>query len=117
MTAKPAWVVQLEAKHGRPITEIEGTVYVLCFDERRAIASVSRDCACKPDPAGGLRSLPVRHYVGWTQQSDPRRRISRHGAGSTAAIVLQQSGTVRDEQALKRRGTCPRCGGTLSLGG
>lgn len=64
---KPDWVVQLEAKHGKPIAEIEGTVYVLCFDEPRATASVSRDYPCESDPAGGLRSLPMRHYVGWTQ--------------------------------------------------
>jgi hypothetical protein len=107
---KPQWVLDLEAMHGRPFADIEGTVYVLHFDEPRVLRSVSGEYPHELDSVGGFRSYPVRHYVGWTQQTDPNRRIARHGPGCVDAVVALHSGTPRNESDLKRTGRCPQCG-------
>jgi hypothetical protein len=113
---KPEWVLTLEAKHGLPIERIPGTVYVLHVNEPTVVVSVSRDYPHEPDPHGGLRSLPIRHYVGWTQQADPRRRVYRHGRGMSQALAGVTPGTMLDEQAMKNTGRCPTCGDPLRPG-
>lgn len=110
---KPQWVVDLEAKHGLPVEQIQGTVYALHYDPPRVVRSVSGDYA-GPDPrsdsSGWLSAGPIRHYVGWTQQRDPRKRIGRHAPMGVTAIVHLVPGTMLDERELKQAGRCARCG-------
>lgn len=107
------WEADLESKHGRPLEQIEGTVYVLHYDVPQVVKSVSSDYA-GPDPTSGrdgfLSAAPIRHYVGWTQQAKPSKRISRHGPAASRDVVVLQPGTTRDEQAMKLNGFCPKCG-------
>src|SRR5215472_1610695 len=111
--ADSSWEEVLEAKHGLPINEIPGVVYALHYDPPRVVRSVSGDYA-GPDPrsnsSGWLSARPVRHYVGWTQQASPRKRIGRHAPLRETEIVHLEPGTMGDEQDLKRAGQCPRCG-------
>lgn len=110
---KPQWVLDLEAKHGLPIEQIPGMVYALHYDPPRVIRSVSGEYA-GPDPqrdaSGWLSAGPIRHYVGWTQQRDPRKRIGRHAPLGVTEIVHLEPGTMLDEHKLKRTGHCPKCG-------
>jgi hypothetical protein len=62
----------------------------------------------------GLSARPIRHYVGWTQQVKPSKRISRHGPAANREVVYLEPGTTRDEQMLKLTGTCPKCGEAYS---
>jgi hypothetical protein len=116
VTDKPEWVRALEAKYGLPAEDIPGTVYVLHYDPPQIVRSVSMDYAGLQAVAGkhGLESDgPISHYVGWTQQSDPRRRIYNHGPISRCEVVSLRPGTMRDEQREKLTGACPKCGAAL----
>jgi hypothetical protein len=108
-----------------------GLVYVLCCDPPRVIDSVSPDYPHDPDTYGreatvgnstgrafGYRSLPIRHYVGWTSHRDPYTRLRWHGLRPPFAEVLvsKQPGTLADEQRMKDTGRCARCGGSLKPG-
>ncbi len=110
---KPQWALDLEAKHGLPIEQIRGTVYALHYESPRVVRSVSGDYA-GPDPrsdsSGWLSTFPVRHYVGWTQQRDPRKRIGRHAPMGVTEIVYLEPGTMLDERELKHAGQCAKCG-------
>ena len=110
------WEADVEAKHGLPLHEVVGHVYVLHYDEPQVVKSVSTDYA-GADPAldkdGMISFGPIRHYVGWTQQSNPRKRINRHGPVALREIVYLESGTIDDEEAMKRTGTCTKCGELL----
>jgi len=112
-----SWEVAVEAKHGMPLGEIQGHVYVLHYETPQVVKSVSLAYAGL-DPAededGFLSLTPIRHYVGWTQQANPRKRINRHGPAALREIVYVEPGTMRDEQAMKRTGTCPSCGELLA---
>jgi len=111
--AKPQWVLDLEAKHGLPIDQIPGMVYALHYDPPRIVKSVSVDYAGRrqqSDSSGLLSGRPIRHYVGWTQQQNPRKRIGRHAPMTATDIVNLAPGTMRDESELKLTGSCPRCG-------
>jgi hypothetical protein len=112
-TGRPQWVLDLEAKHGVPLEQIPGMVYALHYDPPRVVRSVSGDYAGvepRADSAGWLSAGPIRHYVGWTQQRDPRKRISKHAPMSATEIVDLAPGTMRDEHELKLTGQCPKCG-------
>lgn len=112
------WEADLEAKHGMPLDQIPGHVYVLHYEVPQTVKSVSSDYA-GPSPLtdadGYLSATQIRHYVGWTQQRLPRKRISRHGPAALRGIVYLQPGTTQDEQAMKLTGTCPKCGEPLAV--
>jgi hypothetical protein len=111
------WASDLEAKHGMPLDQIPGHVYLLHYEVPQVVRSVSRDYAGpspKADLDGLLSAGPIRHYVGWTQQAKPSKRISRHGPAASRDVVCLQPGTTRDEQTLKGTGTCPKCGEALA---
>jgi hypothetical protein len=77
------WEANLEAKHGLPLTRIPGHVYVLHYEVPQIAKSVSADYAGQSpqsDSDGFMSATAIRHYVGWTQQRLPRKRISRNGA-------------------------------------
>lgn len=108
---------RLEAKHGMPVDEISGHVYVLHYDEPQIVKSVSGDYAGpspRSDADGWLSATAIRHYVGWTQQRLPRKRINRHGPAALREIVYLQPGTMRDEETMKASGSCPKCGEALA---
>lgn len=111
------WEDDLEAKHGLPLDQIVGHVYVLHYETPQVVKSVSDDYAgAEParDREGWLSETPIRHYVGWTQQANPRRRIHRHGPAAHREIVYLEPGTLHDERAMKRNGSCPKCGESLA---
>src|SRR5947209_1017647 len=66
-------------------------VYVLCFGKPTRITS--RDRLLR-DPT---RDYPVSHYVGYTAQQPPSRRIVQHGAMCADQVALVMPGTERDE--------------------
>lgn len=114
--SKPEWVLALEAKHGLPIEDIPGMVYVLHYDEPQVVWSVSRDYAgtrAELGPHGLVSERPITHYVGWTQQADPRRRIYRHGPAALVTVASLTPGTMRDETQAKIGGVCAKCGEPL----
>jgi len=111
------WEADLEAKHGMPLDQISGHVYVLHYEVPQIVKSVSADYAGpspRADAEGFLSATSIRHYVGWTQQRPPRKRINRHGPAALREIVYLQPGTTRDEQTMKLTGTCPKCGESLA---
>lgn len=85
----------------------EEHVYVACFDEPTMIAD--RD----HHPDDPKRNYAVLHYVGWTTQQPPVKRLAQHGAACRRSVVLLVPGSQGDEHWLKARGRCPRCSGTL----
>ncbi|HEX4728146.1 MAG TPA: hypothetical protein VH298_10145 [Jatrophihabitans sp.] len=111
------WEADLEAKHGVPLDQVPGSVYVLHYEVPQVAKSVSTDYAGRSpqsDKDGFLSAAPIRHYVGWTQQKLPRKRINRHGPAALREIVYLAPGTTQDEQAMKLTGTCPKCGEPLA---
>ncbi len=107
------WTEELEAKHGMPLHQIPGKVYALHYEVPQVLRSVSSDYAGpspRSDADGFLSAGPIRHYVGWTQQAKPAKRISRHGPAAYREVVYLQPGTMHDETALKLTGACPKCG-------
>ena len=94
-----------------PVTGHPSFVYVLCLGEPRPLGSTDL-----PDfPTGGTgRCAPVTHYVGYTQQDRPMNRAGGHAGAGMITCVLLQPGTRDDEEILKRRGRCPRCGQSLN---
>lgn len=78
-------------------------VYVVCFQE----PTVIRDRDYWPgDPT---ENYPLRHYVGWTTQRPPRRRLLDHGRVALESLVVLLPGTRIEEDILKFAGRCPRC--------
>jgi hypothetical protein len=78
-------------------------VYVICYGEPFI-----------PDQADlGYPAYPVTHYVGFTEQHPPLRRVQSHGRGSTAGLVEIRTGTLRDEARIKCLEKCARCGESL----
>jgi hypothetical protein len=76
-------------------------VYILCYGEPVVIKE------------GDCGERPVTHYVGYTQQQPPVKRVWQHGRGSARALVRIRPGTLRDEARAKCLEKCPRCGGRL----
>jgi hypothetical protein len=77
------------------------------------VRSVSRDYADDPprhDERGYVSAGPISHYVGWTQQRDPYRRIGNHHAAGTPVTVTLGKGTMEREEQVKRTAACPTCG-------
>lgn len=75
-------------------------VYVACFPEPVRLHDADR---------GGAEL----HYVGWTRQQPPVRRVTKHGAVCRESLVAIVPGTQADEQFLKAQGECPQCGKQL----
>jgi hypothetical protein len=97
---------------------LRGHVYVLHYDVPQIVMSVSDDYA-GPSPQTGkdgrwVSATPIRHYVGWTQQADPRKRSRAHGPAALREVVYLEPGTLEDEEMMKLTGTCPKCGESLA---
>jgi hypothetical protein len=75
-------------------------VYVICYGE--PFLPDQADC-----------DYPVLHYVGYTAQHPPIRRVWSHGRGSAAALTGMRPGNLRDELRVKLLGKCARCGKPL----
>lgn len=82
-------------------------VYILCYGQ--PVMVKDRDYLLT-DPAA---DFPISHYVGYTRQQPPVKRIRSHGARSAHYIAQIRPGTAVDEETAKRAGACPRCGGSL----
>jgi hypothetical protein len=98
MPRRPARSAPTGPQISKPNTACK--VYAWHYDVPQRVKSVSRDYA-GPGAAlgpGGLASAkPIRHYVGWSQQADPRKRIYNHGPVALREIVYLESGTMVDE--------------------
>ena len=62
------------------------------------------------DPA---HDYPISHYVGYTRQLPPVKRIRQHGALSAHYIAQIRPGNEEDEESVKRDEVCPTCGEPL----
>jgi hypothetical protein len=76
-------------------------VYILCYGTPTVIRE--GDCGARP----------VTHYVGYTRQQPPVKRVWQHGRGSARALTQVRPGTMRDEARAKCLERCPRCGARL----
>lgn len=103
-----SWMARLEAKHGKPLEDIEATVYVIHYENPTVVRSVSNDYG------EGVSVRPITHYVGWTQQARPMNRVRNHHAPGTDLRVDFQPGTMREEARLKAWGQCFACGEDLA---
>lgn len=75
-------------------------VYIACFEKPTTLRDADTE-------------LAVTHYVGWTRQIPPGRRVSQHGAACRKALIAVIPGNLSDEQELKDSGICPKCGRLL----
>jgi hypothetical protein len=82
-------------------------IYILCYG--RAVLVRDRDYL----PHDPTRNYPITHYVGYTGQRPPVRRVREHGARSAHHIAAIRPGSMRDEAHAKRHERCPSCGGSL----
>ena len=82
-------------------------VYILCYGQPTLVKD--RDYLLADE--GG--DYPVTHYVGYTRQQPPVKRIRQHAARSAHFIAQIVPGTESDEDRVKRHGRCPKCGGSL----
>jgi hypothetical protein len=77
-------------------------LYIACFGTPTTIRSRDYHPADRHDH-------PVEHYVGYTTQLPPRKRIFEHGAATARSLVVIVPGTREEEAALKCDARCPRC--------
>jgi hypothetical protein len=82
-------------------------VYILCYG--RPVYVSSRDYVSTETD----RRYPIAHYVGYTRQQPPVKRIRQHAAQSARHIAHIQPGDEALEESIKRSWRCPRCGGDL----
>jgi hypothetical protein len=81
-------------------------VYILCYGEPVHVAD--RDYL-----PGETVDYPIDHYVGYTRQQPPEKRVRSHGNRSAHHIAAVTPGTVDDESRLKATGRCPKCDASL----
>lgn len=84
-------------------------IYVICYGQPTLTSYTERDW----HPADEARNYPITHYVGWTRQHPPVRRVRQHGAQSAHHIATIVPGSRYEELVTKLFGTCPVCGGSL----
>jgi hypothetical protein len=82
-------------------------VYVLCYGQPVYVRS--RDYLRRETE----RNYPIDHYVGYTRQQPPVKRVRQHGCRSAQHIARIVPGDERLELGLKLVGRCPTCGGSL----
>lgn len=51
----------------------------------------------------------VTHYVGWTSQQPPGKRLRQHGPATPRCLVVLVPGDKHDETIVKGEQNCPRC--------
>jgi len=106
------WINRVEAKYGLPLELCPGMVYCLHYDPPRLLKEVGYEqLGNQRDPRTRKlnTTVPNRHYVGWTQQADPRRRIRQHAPMAVTDVVYLEPGTITDEWRIKVGDSCPRC--------
>lgn len=82
-------------------------IYILCYGQPTIVKD--RDYLL----ANTGSDYPITHYVGYTRQLPPVKRIRSHGARSAHFIAQIRPGTEADEESAKRSESCPKCGGDL----
>jgi hypothetical protein len=81
-----------------------GIVYYLCMNPPIRLGSVE---------LGYLN--PLTHYVGFTQQTNPLRRVRAHGGKVLDQYVVALiPGSMWLEWYLQRYGNCKKCGRSLT---
>lgn len=84
-------------------------VYILCFGRPRLIRS--RDFRPSERP---WQNYPLTHYVGFTRQRPPSKRVRDHGGKYLYPYVVEiRPGTELDEFRIKCEENCARCGESL----
>jgi len=100
--------VSSQSESCRPdCTEHPEHIYILCYGRPTIVRD--RDHLIG-DPT---HDYPITHYVGWTRQLPPIKRVRQHAAGSAHFVAQIRPGTTEDEDAAKRGECCPACGGSL----
>jgi hypothetical protein len=85
-------------------------VYILCFGSPRVI----RDRDYRPSEPRPVTNYALLHYVGWTGQHPPSKRVRDHGGKYLFPYIVEiRPGTPRDEFRIKCEETCARCGESL----
>jgi hypothetical protein len=95
-----------EKARSAAINKIPGGIYGRCYDPPLIFESVSMDCAGYPPERNGREYLsadPIRHYVGWSQQTGLNRRISNHYSAGPAVTVTLGRGTMEREEEISAR--------------
>jgi len=82
-------------------------VYILCYGQPTVVRD--RDYLLA-DPT---HDYPITHYVGYTRQLPPIKRIRQHAARSAHYVAQIRAGTEDDEDHIKEFERCPKCGGSL----
>ncbi|MVU80636.1 hypothetical protein GPX89_25720 [Nocardia sp. ET3-3] len=75
-------------------------IYIACFAEPTKLRDADTFDA-------------VMHYVGWTRQRPPVRRVNQHGAICRKSLIAIVPGTETEEAHLKDEAQCPQCGRPL----
>jgi hypothetical protein len=78
-------------------------IYVLCFGEPTVIKS--RDYLQRDHS----ENYPISHYVGYTSQHPPMKRVKQHGAFCAGFLVGVYVGDEIAERKFKAFGDCPKC--------
>uniref|UniRef100_UPI003F491031 hypothetical protein n=1 Tax=Actinoplanes sp. CA-151224 TaxID=3239904 RepID=UPI003F491031 len=81
-------------------------VYVICYG--RPVHVADRDFL-----PGEEIDYPIDHYVGYTRQHPPMKRVRSHGNRSGRHLAALLPGSIDDEERLKVTGQCPACGKDL----
>lgn len=71
-------------------------LYIACFGKPTLVRDADTSAA-------------VLHYVGWTRQRPPLRRVNQHGPACRTSLVAIIPGTATEEEWLKTHALCPRC--------
>jgi hypothetical protein len=105
---RDGFALHMERKYGAPIEHIPGVVYAIHYEVPVMAKSVGREYTTS-NWAEPPAHHPLRHYVGWTQQSDPYKRINQHHKAGEGEVVYLLPGYMQDEDTLKQMGKCPKC--------
>lgn len=90
-------------------------LYVICYGKPAMVKS--RDWSAwdlELKEMGSFKPYPISHYVGWTTQHPPVKRLWQHAANSAQLVVTVMPGNAYEESVLKQFGVCPRCHGSLN---
>jgi hypothetical protein len=98
----------------RTCSEHPEHLYVICYGQTTMVKS--RDWSAwdaELRECHAFKPYPISHYIGWTTQRPPVKRLWQHGTNSAQRVVTVVPGTTYEESVLKQFGACPKCNGSL----